>query len=211
MCAITSTVAAMARLAPAERRDAIVQAALDVMVRKGMAETTVRDVAEAMGTSSGLIHHYFASMDDLLAAAFARAAQQDLAATREAMARCPRAVPRLASFFVTYARAEQDWAFQLWLDAWAEAARRPAVQETSRRLNVAWQQLLEETIRAGTGAGELRCPDPAGAAWRILSMLDGLALQTVAHPGAVDRNAVISWSVALAERELGLAPGALTA
>lgn len=201
----------MARLAPAERRDAIVQATLDVMVRKGMAETTVRDVAEAMGTSSGLIHHYFASMDDLLAAAFDRAAQQDLAATREAMARCPGAVARLASFFVTYARAEQDWAFQLWLDAWAAAARRPAVQETSRRLNVAWQQLLEETIRAGIGEGALRCPDPEGAAWRILSMLDGLALQTVAHPGAVDRFAVVSWSVALAERELGLAPGALAA
>ena len=150
-------------------------------------------------------------MDDLLAAAFERAAQQDLAATREAMARCPGAVARLASFFVTYARAEQDWAFQLWLDAWAEAARRPAVQETSRRLNVAWQQLLEETIRSGTREGVLRCPDPAGAAWRILSMLDGLALQTVAHPGAVDRFAVVSWSVALAERELGLPPGALVA
>lgn len=201
----------MARLAPAQRRDAIVRAALDVMVRKGMAETTVRDVAEAMGTSSGLIHHYFASMDDLLAAAFERAAQQDLTATREAMARCPGAVARLAAFFVTYARAEQDWAFQLWLDAWAEAARRPAVQETSRRLNVAWQQLLEETIRAGVGEGVLHCADPAGAAWRILSLLDGLALQTVAHPGAVDRFAVVSWSVALAERELGLAPGALAA
>ena len=56
------------------------------MLRKGMASTTVRDVAEQMGTSSGLIHHYVASMDDLLAAAFERAAGQDLLATREAMA-----------------------------------------------------------------------------------------------------------------------------
>ena len=99
----------MARLAPAQRRDAIVRAALDVMVRKGMAETTVRDVAEAMGTSSGLIHHYFASMDDLLAAAFERAAQQDLAATREAMAQCPGAVARLAAFFVTYCTTWSRW------------------------------------------------------------------------------------------------------
>ena len=200
----------MARLAAAERRNAIVQAALDVMLRKGMAATTVRDVAEAMGTSSGLIHHYFASMDDLLAAAFARAAQQDLAATSEAMAQSPGAVARLGTFFVTYARAEQDWAFQLWLDAWAEAARRPAVQQTSQRLNIAWQQLLEETVRGGVAEGVLSCADPSGAAWRILSLLDGLALQTVAHPGIVDRRAVIAWSVALAEREVGLPPGALT-
>ena len=39
----------------------------------------------------------------------------------------------LAAFFRTYAPADADWAFQLWLDAWAEAARRPAIQATSRR------------------------------------------------------------------------------
>jgi len=201
----------MARLAPAQRRDAIVQAALVVMLRKGMAATTVRDVADEMGTSSGLIHHYFASMDDLLAAAFERAAQQDLAATREAMAPCTGAVDRLRTFFATYARTEQDWAFQLWLDAWAEAARRPAVQETSRRLNIEWQQLLIATISRGVAEGTMSCADADGAAWRILSLLDGLALQTVAHPGAVDRRAVVSWSVALAEQELGLPGGTLAA
>jgi len=199
----------MVRLAAAERRDAIVRSALDVMLRKGLAATTVRDVADAMGTSSGLIHHYFASMDDLLAAAFDRAAQQDLTATREAMAGSDGAADRLATFFATYARAEQDWAFQLWLDAWSEAARRPAVQETSRRLNVEWQQLLVETIRAGVLQGAWRCSEPDAMAWRTLSLLDGLALQAVAHPGTVDRHVVVDWSVALAEHELGLPAGSL--
>ncbi len=200
----------MARLPPAERRDAIVRAALDVMLRKGMAATTVRDVAEEMGTSSGLVHHYFASMDELLAAAFDLAASRDLAATREAMGGAPGAVGRLATFFATYVRAEQDWAFQLWLDAWSEAARRPAVRETSRRLNTAWQRLLRDILAEGAAAGVLRCADPEGAAWRILSLLDGLALQTVAHPGAVDRASVLAWSIAHAESELGLPPGTLS-
>ena len=62
------------RMSPAERREAIVDAALTVMLRQGMAATTARDVAAEMGTSSGLIHHYFASMDELHAAAFERAA-----------------------------------------------------------------------------------------------------------------------------------------
>ena len=199
----------MARLPPAERRDAIVDAALSVMLRKGMAATTVRDVADRMGTSSGLVHHYFASMDDLLAAAFERAASRELVSCREAMLRCDDAVQRLRTFFGTYVRAERDWAFQLWLDAWAEAARRPAVQETSQRLNTAWQRLLRDTVQEGTTAGLLSSDDPDGAAWRILSMLDGLALQTVAHPGAVDRGAVLRWSVQLAEHELGLRPGTL--
>src|SRR4029079_12925848 len=49
------------------------------------------------------------------------------------------AVEALRIFFRTYTPADKDWAFQLWLDAWAEAARRPAVQGTSRRLNLEWQ------------------------------------------------------------------------
>ena len=68
----------MARLSPQQRREVIVEAALAVILRKGLASTTVRDVADQMGTSSGLIHHYYDSMDELLAAAFERAAGQAL-------------------------------------------------------------------------------------------------------------------------------------
>jgi AcrR family transcriptional regulator len=200
----------MARMPPDERRSAIVDATVVVMTRKGMAATTVRDVADQMGTSSGLIHHYFDSMDDLLAAGFDRAASQDLDVTRAAMAREHDPVARLTTFFETYARAEQDWAFQLWLDAWAEASRRPALQETSQRLNVAWQQLLAQTIGEGVATGKMTCGEPDAAAWRILSLLDGLALQAVAHRDAIDREAVIRWSVANAETELGLARGSLS-
>jgi AcrR family transcriptional regulator len=194
---------------PHDRREAIIDAALAVMLRKGIAATTVRDVAQEMGTSSGLIHHYFESMDDLLAAAFDRAATQDLDLTKTAMLGGDSPLERLRIFFSTYARAEQDWAFQLWLDAWAEAARRPAVQKTSRRLNVAWQELLVDVIEDGVADGSMRCPDPPGAAWRILSLLDGLSLQVVAHRADIDRLAVIDWSIAMAEVELALPPGAL--
>ena len=53
-------------MTPDQRRDAIVDAALAVALEKGLAATTVRDVAASMGTSSGLIHHYFDSMDEVL-------------------------------------------------------------------------------------------------------------------------------------------------
>jgi AcrR family transcriptional regulator len=76
-------------MSPDQRRETIVDAALAVAVRKGLAGTTVRDVAAEMGSSSGLIHHYFASMDDVLAAAFERVAERDLEATAAAMASRP--------------------------------------------------------------------------------------------------------------------------
>ncbi len=196
-------------MAPAERRETIVAATVDVARRKGLASTTVRDVAAEMGTSSGLIHHYFGSMDDVLASAFDVVARQDLEVSAVSMAAAGSPVEALRIFFRTYTPSDKDWAFQLWLDAWAEAARRPAVRRTSRRLNLAWQGLLERTIRSGVASGAFTCQDPGGAAWRILSLLDGLALQVVAHGTTIKRRDVVAWSTAAAERELGLDPGSL--
>ena len=198
-------------MTPSRRRDAIVDAALTVALEKGLASTTVRDVAAAMGTSSGLIHHYFEPMDDVLAAAFERVASADLELTAAAMAATASPTAAIVQYLRTYAPADKDWAFQFWLDAWSEAARRPALQATSRRLNLAWQELLERTIVAGVVTGEFRCEDPVGAAWRIVSMLDGLALQVVAHGTTVRRYDVAGWAATAVELELGLVRSSLAA
>lgn len=192
-------------MSPAERRQAIVDAALAVAQRKGLGATTVRDVAAEMGTSSGLIHHYFDSMDDVLATAFDRVASQDLETVEEAMGDEESAVGRVQAFFDNYSIADNEWAFQLWLDAWAEASRRPALRATSERLNVAWQQMLATTIKNG----DFDCDDADATAWRILSMLDGLSLQVVAHRSTLARSTVADWIKGYAESELGLEAGTL--
>ena len=174
-----------------------------------MANTTVRDVAAAMGTSSGLIHHYFASMDDVLAAAFEEAAGADLASTEVAMSACNSAAEKLAAFFAAYTRTDENSAFQLWLDAWAEATRRPALGATSRRLNVAWQRLIVAAISDGIDEGAMVCDDPDATAWRAVSLLDGLSLQLAAHPGVIERDAVLDWAMAALEAEVGLPIGSL--
>lgn len=196
-------------MTPGERRAAIVDATLRVMVRQGIAGTTVRDVAAEMGTSSGLIHHYFASMDELLAEAFDRVASDDLARTAAAVASVHDPVDRLSVFFDVYNRAGDDWGMQLWLDAWSEASRRPALQQTSKRLNEAWQSLVMSLIGDGMDAGVMTCDDPDAAAWRIISLLDGLALQAVAHGDLVATEDATRWARGYAEDELALPRGAL--
>lgn len=193
------------RMAPEERREAIVAASLAVARRKGLGATTVRDVAAEMGSSSGLIHHYFDSMDEVLAAAFDQAASHDLAQVENAMDSESSAVGKLRAFFANYSISDNEWAFQLWLDAWAEASRRPALRATSERLNVAWQQLLAITIKEGG----FDCEDPDATSWRIISLLDGLSLQVVAHQTTLARETVSSWIRSYAENEIGLAPGSL--
>jgi AcrR family transcriptional regulator len=174
-----------------------------------LASTTVRDVAAEMGTSSGLIHHYFESMDDVLASAFEMVARQDLAISAALMGEASSAVEALRTFFRTYTPADKDWAFQLWLDAWAEAARRPAVQTTSRRLNLEWQGLLERTIRSGSPTGRFVVPIQPAPRGRIL-----VAAGRVGAPGrrprddgdARRRGGMVDGR---RERELGLGEGVL--
>ena len=200
----------MKRMNPDDRREAIIDAVIAVAVRKGLSATTVRDVATDMGTSSGLIHHYFDSMDEVLAAAFHKVASANLSSTRALMAFADTATDRLATLFTSYSSAESDWAFQLWLDAWSEAGRNPEIRGTSRALNIEWQQLLSAVIRDGTATGEFDDVDPDVAAWKALSLLDGLLLQVVAHRTVIDRRKSIEWAANSTERDLGLPLGTLT-
>lgn len=69
-------------------------------------------------------------------------------------------VDQLRVLFATYGRAEQDIAFQLWLDAWSEAARRPTLQAMSQRL----KRRVAATVGRGHSrrvrVGDFRCADP---------------------------------------------------
>ena len=196
-------------MSPSARREEIIAATLRVAAAKGLANTTVREVASEMGTSSGLIHHYFNSMDDVLAAAFDQAASADLAATEAAMHSCGGADERLSTFFSAYTRLDEYSSFQMWLDAWAEARRRPALGATSRRLNVAWQHLIATTIAEGIDEGTVSCAEPDATAWRVLSLLDGLSMQLAAHPGVIDRSVALDWAMTALETEVGLHEGSL--
>ena len=45
--------------------------------------------------------------------------------------------------------------------------------------------------------------DPEATAWRLLSVLDGLTLQVVAHDALITRDDVLAWARTAAARELG--------
>lgn len=51
----------------ADRRGALLDAALDHYTRVGVAATRLRDIASAAGTTPALVNYYFGSKDDLLA------------------------------------------------------------------------------------------------------------------------------------------------
>lgn len=48
-----------------KRRQEILEAGLDLFVHKGYSGTTIKDIANAVGMSTGLLFHYFASKEEL--------------------------------------------------------------------------------------------------------------------------------------------------
>jgi AcrR family transcriptional regulator len=193
------------------RRDEILRAAVRELERRGFAHTRVADIAAELGVSTALVFYHFYTKEALFAAAFADAAERDIRRLEAAVEGDGPATVKLRSILRLYAPVGSASGWPLWIDAWAAALREPALRRVSRKLDVRWKNAVAEVIAHGVANGELTCPDPHAAAWRITAMLDGLAVQVTVHKGVVTRRELSTWVAQLTERELGLPAGALTA
>ena len=79
------------RLKPAQRRDQLLDVAVELAAGRDLASVSVSEIAARAGVSEGLLYHYFPNKDALLLAAVHRAAEAmtralDVAARAEPMA-----------------------------------------------------------------------------------------------------------------------------
>lgn len=201
----------MARRSVDVRRDEILRATCDEVAKRGFANTRAADVATALGVSTGLIFYHFESKDALLSAAFANAAERDLARLDAVATGKGSALRRLARILTMYGPEGIGAGWALWIDAWAAALRSPEMASVSRALDVRWKDAVAAVIAQGVASGEMTCDDPSGAAWRITAMLDGLAVQTTVHEGVLSKRQINAWVRQTAARELGVEPRDLRA
>lgn len=187
-----------------QRRQDLIEAAIAVMRRKGMGEATSRDVTTAAGVSAGLVHHYFESFDDLLATAFEVVADADLGRVREALADIVDPEERLDRLIEVFAPEDDDWQYQVWLDVWSVSARHPTLLRAAQRSNAEWQEFMADLFSDGIATGAFHCRDAEAAAWRVLALLDGMALQTVAQQTTMSRSLLHGWVRDAARAEAGL-------
>ncbi|MGV9254299.1 TetR family transcriptional regulator C-terminal domain-containing protein [Streptomyces sp. NPDC003697] len=200
---------AKVRLSVAERREELLRAAIGQIEARGVAAVRIADVASALGVSNALVLYHFSSKERLVAAAFARAAEDDLAHLGRLLGRRTSAVRRLRAAVRWYAPTGQAKGWRLWIEGWAAALREPALREVARNLDERWKAAITEVVAQGVAAGEFACPDPAAAAVRLTALLDGLAVQLTAYGGTVPRARARRWVDEALARELGLDPGDL--
>jgi TetR/AcrR family fatty acid metabolism transcriptional regulator len=80
-----------ARPDKADKRDAILRAAIDTFAAKGFFNAQVADVARAAGVAAGTVYLYFRGKDDLLISIFDKTMKEAIAAGRQSVA--ARATP----------------------------------------------------------------------------------------------------------------------
>ncbi|MFF9163788.1 TetR family transcriptional regulator C-terminal domain-containing protein [Streptomyces longwoodensis] len=196
---------ARVRLSVAERRGELLRAAIEQIEQRGAAAVRIADVASALGVSNALVLYHFSTKEKLVAAAFARAAEDDLAHLRGLLGRRTTALRRLRAAVRWYAPTGPAKGWRLWIEGWAVSLREPALREVAQELDRAWKAALAEVVAEGVAAGEFSCPDPAATALRLTALLDGLAVQLTSYGGAVSRTRAQEWVEEALARELGLA------
>lgn len=185
--------------------DSLLRTACDVIAARGLANTRTADVAQAAGVSQALVFYHFATKERLVAQAFAYAAEQDLARLDAVHRSTATSLVKLKKLLRLYAPPGRPRSWAMWIDGWSESLRTPELEKVSRRLDLRRREGLGEVIAAGVSDGVFTCDDPAGAAWRINALIDGLAVQLAVHDRVILRRQLTEWVRLSVARELGLA------
>jgi AcrR family transcriptional regulator len=155
--------------------DDVTDALIRVVVERGLDAVSIREVAREAGVSIGAVQHYFATKDDLLYAAYARAIDQVVARAAT--------LPAEPGAYVRALLREL-----LPLDAQREAELRVALAFTARSVN---SPRLAELYEAGYRALVDAVAEVLGrgAATEAVAVADGLAWHALCAPSALSPDA----------------------
>ncbi len=174
----------MTRIAPAARRTALVQAALRVVARDGVAAATTRRIVAEAGMPLASFHYVFASRDELMAELIETAVageQSDLApAFDPAPANLREAVRSGLQHYFDGVRADPDREKAMFeLTQWA--LREPGFADLARRQYDRYYDLAERAARdaARLTGREWALPLPE-VARLLVTLTDGLTVAWLA-------------------------------
>ena len=160
---------------PVDRRDVILERAADLFAKQGVAATTVREIAEAVGILSGSLYHHFASKDEIVDA-IVSSFMDDLVSRYDAVLAADtdpagRLIGLVKASIAT--SANHPHATEIYQNdaRYLQAAEgTTVVRRSARAVRAAWIQVLEE----GAAAGVFRDDVPVKVIYPLLR--DGLWL-----------------------------------
>jgi AcrR family transcriptional regulator len=184
-----------------QRRQQILDAAMEMFAQGGYAGTSIASIAEKAGlTLPGLLHHFPSKMSLLLAAMEERDHETGRLLAAETEDRDPRTGRRLSPAGLTWRQVLDDsrrvmrhnagkrnlvQVFAI-LNGESLIDGHPA-QPFFRRRSAYLLAFMQAAFQAGIDAGELRPDlDPQQLAYELIAMMDGLQIQWLRDPEDVD-------------------------
>lgn len=182
------------------RRLELADAACRVIARKGLAGTTLADVAAESGWSIGSIRYYFPTKDELVASALWRVAERvDERIRRHTAGGMTLGDLRTAATELLPLDAGRREEALVYLAFLAQAAVAPALADAAESVAHSIQEPLAARIAHAAQAGELPVHlDPEDEASRLRVLLDGLRLQLLTTP----QHTPASWAQAIVDDHL---------
>lgn len=165
----------------AARRRQIIDAAYRCFARKGLNQTTMRDIYAEANLSPGAVYNYFDSKDAIIQASFEFDYERSLALFESTIAQDEpvKALHDLLDFFFRgLESASALGAGRVNVQSWGEALVTPPLLETIRRVLSSYLEALTQIIYKAQAAGEIdQSLDPQAIGRMLLSLYYGLELQ----------------------------------
>ena len=168
---------------------ALIRVAFELIAERGFEGLRTRDVAARAGLNIATLHYYFPTKEDLIRGVVAAAVDQFRSeeAYQQGM---PPADPltRLRTFLQGRQRAmiENPALFTVLLELSTRAIRDEGIRAIIRKTDQEWRSHLEDLLRAGIEAGQLRSDlDVRAAAAGLVALSKGAHLQMIMDTDAI--------------------------
>lgn len=159
-----------------QQRERILRAAARLFARRGLTGTRIDDVAEEAGVSHGLVHHYFATKNDLFAALVENVLANATAVPDEALAMEPaEGLRHLVETMLLGVRHAPEL-YMIVVQAESSDAVPEAVRQRVRELGETGNQAVAAVIERAQAAGAARDGDPIALAQHLGACVQGLAV-----------------------------------
>jgi AcrR family transcriptional regulator len=152
----------------------ILETAGDLFDRKGFNQTSLQDIADAVGMSRPSLYHYFNNREQILAAGIDQVTKQRDLITKELRDIDGDPVERLTALILGLGTLISEHPVWVRILLREEAALPQDTRIRDRESRLAFFELLVHTLEDGGTLGYLRAHDERATAMTIISALSGL-------------------------------------
>jgi AcrR family transcriptional regulator len=176
-----------------EAETRIVQAAFDIVARRGVDQLTLAEAGEEAGYSRALPAHYFETREALLAAVAQHAVNNYRKRLIEQKVTAEDGVNSLLASIAFYLDDSRGWPKKLraFHEVMNAGLRWPSIAEVVARLNQEWIDRIAAQIRTAQRQGDIRADiDAVAEAVAISGAMRGIMAQWLVAPESIHLDAV---------------------